>query len=89
MDTSKSLAEAVTTIPPGRRRGPGVVLGVLLLASAMAAVLGSGPLLDWAEQRESLEPLLPALTMWDEWMRALGPGKLHPAIRHWMQGLEQ
>ena len=85
MERSPNLAEAVARIAPARQSGPGVVLGVVLVATLVAAVFGSGPLVSWAEDRPELEWAVPALERWDEAMQTVGAARAHPAIRAWMR----
>jgi predicted ribosomally synthesized peptide with SipW-like signal peptide len=60
------------------------VSGAIAAAVLAMLVLGSGPLAAWT-QTLPVNPVSDALVElagdWDDWMRALGPGEFHPALR--------
>lgn len=60
-----------------------VSIAIAAAAFAMLA-LGSGPLAAWT-QNLPVNPVSDVLVdmtgRWDDWMRALGPGEFHPALR--------
>ena len=71
-------------------RGVREVSIALVAAALTMLVFGSGPLAAWTESLP-VNPLSDAAVElagnWDDWMRALGPGELHPALRRAMTGL--
>ncbi len=56
----------------------------IVTATLAMLVLGSGPLAAWTETLP-VNPIsdlaVEAAGHWDDWMRALGPGEFHPALR--------
>ncbi len=66
-------------------------VSIAIIAAALAMlVFGSGPLAAWTETL----PVNPISDLavelagnWDDWMRSLGPGEFHPALRRAMTGL--
>jgi predicted ribosomally synthesized peptide with SipW-like signal peptide len=73
--------EPVADAPTRRLRD---VFGAIAAAVLAMLVLGSGPLAAWT-QTLPVNPVSDALVElagdWDDWMRALGPGEFHPALR--------
>lgn len=62
----------------------------IVTATLTMLVLGSGPLAAWTETLpvNPVSDILVELTgSWDDWMRALGPGEFHPALRRAITGL--
>ncbi|MBC8791870.1 MAG: hypothetical protein C6Y20_09695 [Tagaea sp. CACIAM 22H2] len=64
-------------------------VSVAIVAAAFTMlVLGSGPLAAWT-QTLPVNPISDALVEWagnwDDWMRALGPGEFHPALRRFSE----
>jgi hypothetical protein len=65
-------------------RGLRDVSVAIVAATLTMLVLGSGPLAAWAESlpvNPISDALVEAAATWDGWMRALGPGEFHPALR--------
>lgn len=63
-------------------------VSIALVAATLAMlVLGSGPLATWTETlpvNPLSDALVEAASTWDDWMRVLGPGEFHPALRRAM-----
>ncbi len=56
----------------------------IVAATLTMLVLGAGPLAAWTETlpvNSISDALVEAAGHWDDWMRALGPGEFHPALR--------
>jgi hypothetical protein len=56
----------------------------IVAATLTMLVLGSGPLAAWTETlpvNPVSDALVEAAGNWDDWMRKLGPGEFHPALR--------
>lgn len=60
----------------------------IVAATVTMLFFGSGPLAAWTETlpvNPVSDALVEAAGNWDDWMRALGPGELHPALRRLSQ----
>ncbi|MDQ2802721.1 MAG: hypothetical protein M3Y41_08560 [Pseudomonadota bacterium] len=67
------------------------LLKMLLAGALTAALLGSGPLLEWTEQQSGM-PAGPAAqqlsSSWNDAMRCLGLTAMHATLRHGIRALE-
>ncbi|MBL8653534.1 MAG: hypothetical protein JNJ97_05010 [Alphaproteobacteria bacterium] len=66
-------------------------VSIAIVAATLAMlVLGSGPLAAWTETlpvNPFSDLAVEAAGNWDDWMRKLGPGEFHPALRRAMTGI--
>jgi hypothetical protein len=80
------------TRPPARITTAAGVLTTLLAATLAAAVLGSGPLLDWADEaadRTGIAGLHDAAEAWHSALLSLGLTKPYTTVREKVRAAEQ
>jgi hypothetical protein len=77
-----ALGDATTGASPAPPRGIAAVAGAILWGCVAGALLGSQPLVSWAEANPDLPDwLVEGLRDWDAGLARLGLSELHPLLR--------